>query len=260
MEADLIQTARMMRFLGVPAEVHETLGSTNDEAFRRAREGAPEGLVVLADHQTSGRGRLGRSWFDDTGRSLMFSILLRPSIPLQSYPLLALALASSIAEAGAEIVGEPLTVKWPNDVLHRGRKVCGILAESRALRPGEPPVLVLGAGVNVNYEEKDFPGELRDRATSLRVVEGGGKVPMGALFGAILLWFVRELEFARGGDPGVLLARVRRGLPEDGARVRVVLGDRAVEGELLEVTETGALRVRDPASGKVETLAAGVME
>jgi BirA family biotin operon repressor/biotin-[acetyl-CoA-carboxylase] ligase len=249
-----------MCFLGVPAEVHESLGSTNDEALRRAREGAPEGLVVLADHQTSGRGRLGRNWFDDAGRSLMFSILLRPSIPLRCYPLLALALASSIADAGAEIVGAPLTVKWPNDVLHRGRKVCGILAESRALRPGELPVLVLGAGVNVNYQENDFPAELRDRASSLQIVGGGGKVPMGALFGAILLWFVRELEFARDGDPNTLLARVRPRLPEDGARVRVVLGDRTVDGDLLNVTETGALRVRDPASGRVETLAAGVLE
>ena len=82
MDSDLIRTARQVRFLGVPPEVHESLGSTNDEAFRRAQEGAPEGLVVMAGHQTSGKGRLGRAWFDQPGRSLMFSILLRPPLPV----------------------------------------------------------------------------------------------------------------------------------------------------------------------------------
>ena len=244
----------MTRFLGVPIESHGSLGSTNDEAFRRAREGAPEGLVVLARHQTEGRGRFGRSWFDDAGRSLIFSILLKPRIPLQSYPLLALALASSVADACGEILDEPLTIKWPNDVQHRGRKLCGVLAESRT-----PPVLVLGAGVNVNLLEEDFPEEIRGRATSLRIAAGGREVPMEPLLAAVLTRFEREVALASDGDPAALFRRVRPRLPERGARVRIVLPDRAVEGELLEVIETGALRVRD-AGGAVETLAAGVME
>jgi BirA family biotin operon repressor/biotin-[acetyl-CoA-carboxylase] ligase len=249
-----------MRFLGVPAEAHESLESTNDEAFRRAREGAPEGLIVLAAHQTAGRGRLGRSWFDGAGRSLMFSILLKPPIPLQSYPLLSLALATSIADSGDEFAGGPFTVKWPNDVLHDGLKVCGVLAESRSLRPGEPPALVLGAGVNVNYRAKDFPEELRDRATSFRIAAGGDEVPMGALFGYILHRFVKELDVAYGSGAAALLERLRGRLPEPGARVRISVADRAVEGELVGILETGALQVREAASGRVETLAAGVME
>jgi len=248
---------RVLRF---PIESHRSLGSTNDEAFRRAREGAPEGLVVSADHQTSGRGRLGRAWFDETGRSLMFSILLRPRIPLQSYPLLALALASSVADSCGEILGEPLTIKWPNDVLHGGRKLCGILAESRALEPGAPAALVLGAGVNLNLLEEDFPEEIRARATSLRIAAGGREIPKEPLFEAILSRFDREVALTLGGDPAPLFERVRARLPERGARVRILLPDRAVEGELVEVTETGALRVRDQASGTVETLAAGAME
>ena len=259
MDPDLNRSARMMRFLGVPAEVHESLGSTNDEAFRRAHEGAPEGLVVLAGHQTSGKGRLGRTWFDEPGQSLMFSILLKPPIPLQSYPLLSLALASSIAFTAADIAGD-ITIKWPNDVLHRGKKLSGVLAESRALRPGEAPVLVLGAGVNVNYRERDFPSEFRDSATSLGIASGEGHVEMGWLFSGILLHFSHELGAAYGGGPGALLERLRPQLPEPGSRVRVALADRAVEGELLELTETGALRVRDEASGAVEILTAGVME
>ena len=91
MDSDLIRTARRVRFLGVAPEVHESLASTNHEAFRRAQEGAPEGLVVVAGHQTSGQGRLGRTWFDQPDRSLMLSILLRPPLPVPSFPLLSLA-------------------------------------------------------------------------------------------------------------------------------------------------------------------------
>ncbi len=271
MESELIRTARVMRFLGVPAEVHESLGSTNDEAFRRAREGAPEGLVVVAGHQTAGKGRLGRSWFDDAGRSLMFSVLLRPELPLRFFPLLALALASAVADAGAEIVGEPLTIKWPNDVLHRGRKLCGVLAESRALTPGAPPALILGAGVNVNLLPEDFPDELRERATSLRIAAanagegaGGGdapaEIPLAPLLDSVLAAFGRDLALTRGGSPGALFARVRPRLPQRGTRVRIALGERTVEGDLVDVSDTGALEVRDPVSGVVETLAAGIME
>jgi len=127
---DLIRAASKVRFLGVPVEAHESLGSTNDEAFRRAEEGAPQGLVVLARHQTAGKGRLGRTWFDQPDRSLMFSILLQPTIPLPSYPLLSLTLASSVA-ATASIVGSGIRVKWPNDVLQRGKKFSGILVTDR---------------------------------------------------------------------------------------------------------------------------------
>src|SRR5437763_15916756 len=116
----------MTRFLGVPPEVHESLGSTHDEALRRAQEGAPEGLVVLAGHQTSGRGRLGRTWFDQPDRSLMFSILLRPPWPVPSLPLLSLALASSAAWIASDLV-DGVAIKWPNDVLCPGRKLCGVL-------------------------------------------------------------------------------------------------------------------------------------
>ncbi len=259
MESDLIRTARMTRFLGVPPEVHESLGSTNDEAFRRAQEGAPEGLVVLAGHQTSGKGRLGRIWFDQPDRSLMFSILLRPRIPLPSYPLLSLALASSIAWAASDVASD-VAVKWPNDVLHRGKKLSGVLAESRPLRPGEAPALVLGAGVNVNYRERDFPAELRASATSLAVASGEEHIEMGWLFSGVLQYFARLLGIAYERGPADLLELLRPLLPEPGSPVRITLPDRVVEGELLELTDTGALRVRDCNTGVLETLTAGVME
>jgi BirA family biotin operon repressor/biotin-[acetyl-CoA-carboxylase] ligase len=257
-DSDLIRTAGTVRFLGVPPEVHETLGSTNDEAFRRAQEGAPEGLVVLAGHQTSGRGRLGRTWFDQPDRSLMFSILLRPPLPLQGYPLLSLALASSAAWIASERV-DGVTVKWPNDVLCQGRKLCGVLAESRALRPGEAPVLVLGLGMNVNYDRRDFPGEIGTSATSLSIASGEEEIQMGRIFSGLLQHFAGLLSAAYQEGPQALLTLLKPRLPEPGSRVKIALGDRSVEGDLVELTETGALRIRDE-TGAVETLTAGVMQ
>jgi len=255
---DLMRTASKARFLGVPVEAHESLGSTNDEAFRRAAEGAPPGLVVLARHQTAGKGRLGRTWFDTPDRSLMFSILLQPAIPLPSYPLLSLTLAHSVA-ATASIVGPGIALKWPNDVLQRGKKFCGILAESRAIRPGEPPVLVLGAGLNVEYAEDDFPEEFRATATSLTKHDGGRPL-RSWLFAHILKHFAHELELLEERDLIDLLRFLETRMPTSGSPVRIVLPDRVVEGEYLGLTVTGALKVRNASTGTMETLTAGIMQ
>jgi BirA family biotin operon repressor/biotin-[acetyl-CoA-carboxylase] ligase len=249
----------MTSFLGVFPEVHESLGSTNDEALRRAEEGAPQGLIVLTGHQTSGKGRMGRVWFDQPGKSLMFSILLRPPIPVAAYPLLSLALASSAAWTAGDLLKD-VTVKWPNDVLHGGKKLCGVLAESRSLTPGQPPALVLGIGMNVSYRERDFPEELRDTATSLAIASGEDDIEMGSLLSGILEHFKAELSVAYNGGPKALLDLLRPQLPERGARVRIRLADRIVEGEMVELIDTGALRVRDERTHAVETLTAGVME
>ena len=258
MPDDLIRAASGLRFRGMPVEAHERLGSTNDEVFRRAGEGAAEGLVVVACHQTAGKGRLGRTWFDQPGRSLMFSILLRPAIPLPSYPLLSLTLASSIA-ATASIVAPGITIKWPNDVLQRGKKFCGVLAETRALRPGEPPALVLGAGINVSYEEADFPPEFRDVATSLRTHEGGHPT-RSWLLSHILKHFGHELAMLEERDLIELLRFLETRMPPSGSPVRVTLPERVVEGEYLGLTVTGALKLRNASTGAEETLTAGVMQ
>jgi BirA family transcriptional regulator, biotin operon repressor / biotin---[acetyl-CoA-carboxylase] ligase len=240
-------------------ERHASLGSSNDEAFRRAGEGAPEGLVVTAEAQTAGRGRRGRAWTDAPGKSLLFSVLLAPAIPPPSYPLLSLALAASVAEAGRTLAGAAFEVKWPNDVTHRGLKVCGILAESRASGPGNgrAPTLVIGAGVNVNQRDKDFPPELRGRAGSLRMAAGGRTIDREALLTEILRRFEPSVALARGGDSAPLFAALERHLPPPGRLVAVRVGDRVVEGPVEAVLETGALRVRDTRSGLVETVAAG---
>ncbi|HEY6222108.1 MAG TPA: biotin--[acetyl-CoA-carboxylase] ligase [Candidatus Eisenbacteria bacterium] len=249
-------------FLGVPVERHVSIGSTNDEAFRRADEGAPEGLVVLAQAQTAGRGRQGRAWWDAPGASLLFSVLLRPGIPLAQCPLLALALACSVADAGAEATGAALGIKWPNDVLHGGKKLCGVLAESRVSgAPAAPsskrPAVVIGAGVNVNQMADDFPAELRGIATSLRIAGGGKAIRPDDLLAAILLRLERYVALAAAGDGGGLWREVAGRLPRPGSQVTVVSGGRRIEGVVEGITESGALRLREQGRDEATVVSAG---
>ncbi|HEY7728482.1 MAG TPA: biotin--[acetyl-CoA-carboxylase] ligase, partial [Candidatus Eisenbacteria bacterium] len=172
------------------------------------------------------------------------------------WPLLALAAAASMAGAGEASGGAPLELKWPNDVTHRGRKLCGVLAESRAVGGGGL-ALVIGVGVNVNQREEDLPPELRGRATSLRIASGGRTLDREALLSEILRRFGEAVALSRVGGPEPLFESLRPHLPAPGRPVAVRLGDRLIEGPVESVLPTGALRVRDVRSGLVETVAAG---
>lgn len=251
-------------FLDVPLERHLSLGSTNDEALRRAEEGAPSGLVVLAETQTAGRGRQGRTWNDVPGASLAFSVVLRPTIPLPQYPLLAIAMACAVAEACEERTGQAFRVKWPNDVLFGTRKICGVLAESRVPSATRVPggaglALVIGTGVNVNHREDDFPEELRSRAVSLRMAAGGRTFETGAVLDGILSRFERYVALASAADSAPLWNAVVRRLPPPGTRASVRSGDRVFEGAIQGFTENGSLRLLEDGRAEPVTLSAGEM-
>jgi BirA family transcriptional regulator, biotin operon repressor / biotin---[acetyl-CoA-carboxylase] ligase len=142
-------------------------------------EDDPEGAVVAADEQTEGRGRLGREWLAPAGTSLLFSVLLRPAVDAARLPELSLVAGRACAEAIAEVAGIETEVKFPNDVLARGRKVAGILAEATEGR------VVLGIGVNVRQEPGQLPPDARTPATSL-LLETGREVERAGLLVAIL--------------------------------------------------------------------------
>ena len=202
-------------------EVHASIDSTQTMLVR---EGGADGRVVVADHQTAGRGRAGRSWTDVPGSMLMFSALLR-DVPPQRSALVGLAAGVAVARA----VGNDARLKWPNDVRIGGRKLCGILGE---LAPNGDYV-VLGIGVNVGHTEGDLPDELG--ATSLRIVSGSPP-RRDDLCVAIL----RELDALVGSD---FLDAYRRLCETIGSRVRVELADRVMEGVADGVRDDGALLV-----------------
>lgn len=174
------------RHLGRPIEGYLSAGSTNTLAARRAAEGAAEGYTVLAEHQTAGRGRLGRAWTAQAGQNLTFSLVLRPALPPSRLGLVTLAGAVAVAETlDAFIAPLAVSVKWPNDLLLHTRKCCGMLLESAFPQaPGAAPAVVLGIGLNVNQDA--FAPELEARATSL-LLETGRPVPRAPLLARLLL-------------------------------------------------------------------------
>ncbi len=154
--------------LGRAIESHAEIGSTNDRALDLLAQGAPHGMLVLADAQTAGRGRRGHAWHSPPGLAIHASLVLRGDRPLESPTLLVAAAGLGIADGIEAAAPVSAGIKWPNDVWIRGRKVAGILVEARGFR-ADAPAFVLGFGVNVLHTESDFPPALRATATSLAI-------------------------------------------------------------------------------------------
>lgn len=171
--------------------------STNRVAMEMAENGAPHGTVVVADAQTAGRGRMGRRWVSPAGKNLYVSLLLRPSVPAVDAPRLALVAGVALADA-VEAVGVPASLKWPNDLYCGGRKAAGILAEM-ASETDAVRHAVIGVGLNVNMEEADFPPDLRDTATSLRIRAGRVFRRVDVLARLLDAFGTRYAEFIGGG-------------------------------------------------------------
>lgn len=165
-QPEAVQALLPTRMVGKNLVIFNRITSTNDFLKRIARRGAATGTVVLADEQTAGRGRLQRPWQSPPGKGLWFSILLRPQLAPENIGIISLAIAAVAAEAFAKIGGEGFHVKWPNDVMFNGKKVCGILCETQIVQD-EIEAVIAGVGVNVLQTEQEFAPALRSRATSL---------------------------------------------------------------------------------------------
>ncbi|WP_339218704.1 biotin--[acetyl-CoA-carboxylase] ligase [Paenibacillus sp. FSL H8-0332] len=168
----------------------DTVGSTQEEAKILAEGGAPEGTTVMAEAQTGGRGRMGRKWHSPHGKGIWMSLVLRPNLPLALTPQLTLLAGVAVCTAIREVTGVPAGIKWPNDLLAGGRKICGILLES-SLREGGLHYCIAGIGIAANLTEEDYPEELRRIGTSLLIEGGGIPVDRMRLAEAVL----EELEY-----------------------------------------------------------------
>ncbi len=223
----------------------ESTGSTNPDAKRFAEEGAPHGTTVVADRQTAGRGRRGRSWEPPARRSIYFPSIVRPAFVPDKASMITLVMALSVAEAIQEVTGLPTGIKWPNDIVVNGKKVVGILTEmSMTPEMNEIQFLVAGVGVNVNQESlEEFPEELRGTATSLKI-ESGRQFDRAALLAEILARFEESYEtFERTVDLSGLRARYESRLVGRNAVVRVLDPAGEYTGISRGITETGELIV-----------------
>ena len=232
---------------------YDSLPSTNTEAARQAALGAPEGLCVVAREQTAGRGRRERSWVSPKDAGLYLSVVLRPTLETRHWPLITLAAALAVRDALGEACGLGTDIKWPNDLLAGGRKLCGILAETAEGARGGAVVL----GVGVNLRRGSFPEELSDTATS--VEEQTGRAPDAE---RLLEAFTRSLAryyetlHADGGAAEVLRDWQRHSTYAHGRRVRVALAEETFEGTTRGLDADGALRVETD-EGTVRIVRAG---
>jgi BirA family biotin operon repressor/biotin-[acetyl-CoA-carboxylase] ligase len=241
LSAEAIAGALTTRRLGRPVLYFPRIGSTNDVAHERAAAGAAEGLLVIADEQTAGRGRLDRRWWAPPGSSLLMSLLLRPALPPDQAGRLTMCLGLAAVEAIEAVTGLCPALKWPNDLLLKDRKLGGMLTELRL--KGERldyAVLGLGVNVNVNFDDGRSSG-LADTANSLSMILGH-PVDRLALLAALLArceaWYERALA---GESPHAAWAAR---LDTVGRRVTVTTTTGSVAGMVVGVTPEGALLVR----------------
>lgn len=157
------------RYIGRRVIYLEATTSTNDIAKKLGMEGEKEGLVVVAEQQTSGRGRMGRSWSTHSGEAIAMTMLLKPDIPVNQGPSITPLLAISIVKALKDLIGIEVGIKWPNDIVLGSKKLCGILTEM-SISNGKINCIIVGMGLNVNQES--FEDEIKDIAISLRGFSG----------------------------------------------------------------------------------------
>lgn len=222
---------------------YETIDSTNAEAANWAHAGAEEGSVVVAEYQSAGRGRQGRTWMAKKGQNLTFSVVLRPRSEAERLGLLVVAAGVAVADTIDDVVApHTTTLKWPNDVLLEGRKTCGMLLESSITGQEEASVVVLGVGLNVN--QTAFPERLVDHATSLRLTTGR-TVPRAPLFCQLLQQLERRYDAVEAGTDGPIRAAFEDRLESLNQRATFRSTDtgRMIDGTIRGITETGALRL-----------------
>ena len=183
----------------------ETVDSTNDYVKREAAAGAREGLLVTSEEQTAGKGRSGRTWESPRGEALYFSFLLMPELSPENVSGLTLVMGLSVAQAVREYPGFETWIKWPNDVVIEGRKICGILTEAAA-HSGMIDYVVIGTGINVNNSR--FPKELKDKASSLLLAGDGVSVSRECVLALVLEKFYQNYRIYRqtGNLAGVISA------------------------------------------------------
>ena len=240
---DRERIARLQSPLARRVEFYPEISSTQERAKELAREGAPHGTLVVAGVQTGGRGRLGRAWASPAG-GLWMSVVLRPAIPAAHAPRITLDAAVGVAKA-LRRMGAVAEIKWPNDLLAGGRKICGILAEAGFAPAGHLDFAVLGVGINANLD----PAPLAQvGATSLRA-ELGREVDLLALLAAVLECL--DIELGRIENFAAVAEDWRALSCTLGRRVRVHRVGQILEGYAADLSPDGAL-VLETSSGRVE--------
>jgi len=241
--ADEIRLGLTTNFIGRNIHYEESVESTQKIAHRLSYEEVPEGTVIIAEEQRSGKGRMNRTWHSPKYTGIWMSLILRPNIPLTKAPQLTLLTAVAIVQAIEEVTGLQSEIKWPNDILIGGKKVTGILTELQA-EADRIHSIIIGIGINVNQKEEDFPSELQEKASSL-FIEKGKVISRAGLIKSFFKHFEKLylLYLEQGFFPIKLLW--------EGYAVSIgkILKARTltnvIEGKALGITDEGVLKLED---------------
>ncbi len=230
------------QIIGADIQHFEEIDSTNNYAKKIANEGCAHGTVVVADRQTTGRGRIGRLWQSDTSEGIWFSIVLRPEIEPENIQVITLAASVAVVEAIRETLGIVCGIKWPNDIIIDGRKLGGILTELSA-EPGHVNYVVVGIGINANQASEHFDNEIRQKAISLKMYEGK-TVSRSNLLGGILTNFEKIYKCVLLGKNKEIIDKWTEYSVTIGKEVKVAYRDVEYIGTAQSVASDGRLIVQ----------------
>lgn len=239
---DLLSRLGKIRIVGRDIRVFQETTSTNDIIEKLAYDGVKEGVVVFAESQTKGRGRLGRKWVSPARKGLWFSALLRPKLRPQAVTQLTIAAATALVRAIHSETGLDLEIKWPNDIYLHGKKVAGILTEMNG-ELDTVKYVILGIGVDVNLGANEFPADLRKVATSLRI-ELGETLDRAELAAEILRELDRDYGRIGSGQFEALADEFETACKTIGRDVAITVGERCLRGRAESLDADGALLLR----------------
>lgn len=253
MTKEEIESLMKTKWVGREVFYYDQIDSTNTQAKRLAEQEKYQGALVIAEMQSTGKGRRGRNWESPKGTGIWMSLLLRPEILPSKAPMLTLVMAYSVAEAIREITGQAVEIKWPNDLILHGKKICGILTEMSAEIDYINHV-VIGIGINVNTME--FPEEIAATATSLRL-EGQKTIKRGELISCIMSYFEKNYEaFIIKQDLSEIKDAYNSLLVNCDKEVKILTPEQEYQAHALGINELGELVVMKE-DGKLENIFAG---
>ena len=233
---------------------YREIDSTNNRALELAADGYPEGTVVVAETQTAGRGRRGRTWYSPPRHGLYLSVILRPQLPVREIPRVSLVIGVAVAETLEAAFQLPARIKWPNDILISNRKIAGVLSEVVTGSQGID-CIVTGIGLNINNPLQDFPGDLRTAPTSVLAEKETPVSRVRVLQELLMHLETRYYQLLEGNFNGIL---------DKGKSLSTIIG-KEVEydsqngpaiGQAVDIDDNGFLLVKDK-SGKIHTVTSG---
>lgn len=249
-----IKAALKTELLGNRIYAFWSVGSTNEFAYRRALQGDFEGVLVIAEQQTKGKGRMSRHWDSPFYKGLWFSLVLRPEIQASKAGLIPYLAGVSVAEAIENFIARKPDLKWPNDLLFHGKKFCGILSEVE-FKDGKVKFIILGIGINVNQKLDEFPEHYRHQATSLQQ-ECKSRIDRAELLAEVLFCLEDNYKLIRANGPNEIIDKWKTKCPQFGKEIVINQDDEQWQGKFIDIDENGCL-VLQTESGAIKKIVAG---